>query len=269
MQSSYWGATKPPRGVPLERGDPLTANLLGFWPLNECNGGRVYDATGRNPSLGLTASWVGSKYGRAIYSSSTSTTLVASGVVSTALQNLTGDCTAFGWISYASLAAATDALPWNTIIGWADYSYQPFTLGADNANLTWCVANAFALTRTSLAYTLSLNTWYHICGVRRNTTIEFYVNGAIVGSAAQNGTAAVETANSFQLLGGGGFRETNGTLVAAGVWGRALTATEVHNTYAATYQVFAAPVWRRYFVPQVVSLYPPWRQDPMRGLLQQ
>lgn len=83
------------------------------------------------------------------------------------------------------------------------------------------------------ATTLSINTFYHIVGVRDSSgSLSIYLNGVLdntppaVGSAtAGYGTVAMNI--GYRFVGQG----TTGTIDEVGIWSRALTSTEVATLY--------------------------------------
>lgn len=241
LPGSGWGRQKPSCGSLLRRGGAQAA----FWSFGEGGGSRVVDAGRTVAPLTLTAARVMTPWGLGIQSNSTGGDLYAAGAVPGWLSGATGDLTYLGWISYQNLPTAADGFPWNSVIGFADYQFNPGALGADDTRLIWTTASSFTTYRTFITYTLALNTWYCLGGVRRGANIEMYVNGVQVGSAAQAGPADADSIGSFEILGGGAFREAQATLAMAGVVNRALSADEMQRVNADPFRFFAAAALRQ------------------------
>lgn len=107
------------------------------------------------------------------------------------------------WVYFNSLAS--DQL----IIGregmWLNYSYtaigataSKISFGIYNTSATWVAANSTT--------TPALNQWYHIVGVRDNTTLRIYINGVQEGTATFSGTPNTHT-SAFAI--GGSFTNTS------------------------------------------------------------
>ena len=81
------------------------------------------------------------------------------------------------------------------------------------------------------AFAISLNTWYHVAGVIRGTTIELYVNGNLIGTATDS-TTSIPVYSGFTL--GGQTSQTrylNGAIQDAAVFNRALLREEIVEIY--------------------------------------
>ncbi len=107
------------------------------------------------------------------------------------------------WVYFNSLAS--DQL----IIGregmWLNYSYtaigataSKISFGIYNTSATWVAANSTT--------TPALNQWYHIVGIRDNTTLRIYINGVQEGTATFSGTPNTHT-SAFAI--GGSFTNTS------------------------------------------------------------
>lgn len=127
------------------------------------------------------------------------------------------------------LSASADELYW--IFLRADLSPKRWGWGVRQSN------NTYAET-TSNATNPSINTWYNLTLVANSSTglVSLYINGALDGSVAYNGTLK-QNASAVLSIGsdpGAARRYWQGNVSNAQIYNRALTATEVLRNYNAT-----------------------------------
>lgn len=82
---------------------------------------------------------------------------------------------------------------------------------------------------------LYLNKWYHIAAVREASSVYFYIDGVLDGSA-EGSSDTITLLSGFRALGSDDSSEKlNGYLDEFAIWNRALTAEEIHTLYAEKY----------------------------------
>ncbi|SVE19954.1 uncharacterized protein METZ01_LOCUS472808, partial [marine metagenome] len=81
--------------------------------------------------------------------------------------------------------------------------------------------------------TLSANTWYHIVGTNDGSMSKIYVNGSLINSTSQGGTAAStgDLKIGLQSHETGSSRYWNGNIDEVAIWNDALSAMEVAALY--------------------------------------
>lgn len=93
------------------------------------------------------------------------------------------------------------------------------------------------VTYSDLNYSISTNTWYHVCLVRKSgTSTKIYLNGTLV--ASDSITTDQNYLSNYSLIGAindGGvlYNYTSGKLDEVYMWSKELTATEVTDLYNA------------------------------------
>ena len=215
-------------------GEPLNANLVSFWKLQEASGTRVDEAasgndlddintvTGSIDSIVYTdsSSFAAGTYERLRITDATQTGL-----------GVTGSFTLCGWFNFTLLTSTrglfskydgTTQRAWSAFYR-SSQSDIRFILSGDGANVTACDAS----------FSPSLNTWYHLC-IRYDsaaTEMAVIIDGGTPSTATFSGSVFDATADFS--LGYTGFSPTsvgsyhNGLIEACGFWDRALTNAEV------------------------------------------
>lgn len=249
-----WGATKPPPGVTLNRSHPLALGLIFSLSLREGNGAFIDDIAGTvNPvSNGMT--WRSSAWGPGL------NTVQASSQFSTFDNSRL-------WSLNVPLTCAWGFVPTTTGINQAVWQ-------TDTNGTTHTGVQALLLSGNGLEVTIGDNTNNTISARRTGTSgasaaaagipftcvqvirgltdMSTYCNGAPLSMTYTGSGAGLVNALSVGNLGrrlGGSTIYANGTLLSLMIWNRALSDGEARELSIAPYQMFAPPVWRRYFVP--------------------
>ncbi len=198
--------------------DPTETNLVGYWKLDEGQGGSTHDWTGAGRAATLVggSKWTSTVPGAAkveyydpyamSFDGSTSYLDVTS--VPTATNS---SYTACAWVYYKNLTGN------QTVISAAGpnagsvgaFYLQKKGLSAGITNFTMGVFNSdstgSAAGWTTGTVNVQLNTWYHVCGIYTGSVARLYVNGA------QDGTD--------QTIGGGSFVATGHTYIGGAIYG--------------------------------------------------
>lgn len=252
-ERSYWGATKPPPGTIIDPGHDLTQKLVAYWPLSD-GAGYPDDIWGNYPltAAGAPTLDIGAHGGAAIklhgspdvYSSSTITDAFA-GQPRMSIS---------GW---GYRAATTDSF----IVGWSPAThFRCYFIWYLDGNVYWTVDGGPGADSNPNC-TLPGIGWHHFVmsfdGARSGIArVAAYIDGVprtLTAGASNPGATLNTAANLGNFLIG---KDVSNTIWATGrvedvaVWaGRALTAVDARDLYQQAYAMFAAPVWRRYFIP--------------------
>lgn len=239
----FWGRTKPPAGIQLDR---ARAAGLGFLlSLNERAGSRTLDQSGAAwaiapPASGGPITWGASRYGGGLILPGTATGAVLNAPVPVnLLANQDFSFVVVGMFSAASVGNS----------GWLRRSTgaDTFCLLNSTGNYPWLRVNAVDVLKPSTGPAIAVDTPYHLAFVWRSARdATIYVNGVSTWTAT---SATATAAATFTNVGAQGTAYVPGTYDKFAFYNRALSASEVASDYAAPFQVFQAPVWRRIFVP--------------------
>lgn len=190
----------------------LLTNLIAWWTLNESSGNRA-DSTGNGYTMVPTGTVTGaSGFGNV----GNVTTFGGSGCYLSAPQQLVtaAPFSVAGWVYHSG--GATYCFIQGTS------SYSPLISLSPGGYIKVLVNGVVANTNTSVG----LTTWHHVAVTYDGTTLLVYLDGTQIYSAA---STASFTGGGTYLNGPGG--SSYGSMVAWGVWGRVLSATEVSALY--------------------------------------
>ena len=253
----YW-QSKPPAGVPINYGHPLAQAMIGCWLFDSGPGGcadrvgtsNLTDSGKSTRPPGLFGGPCGA------FASASSQYLQ---VPDNQALSITGTLTIAGWFRLASanLAGASLAMKYRLSGNARSYglalesSRFEMVASSNGTTFTIAVANTFGAP--------AIGPWYFVVGQHRNgVDIRVSVNGGAwdVSSftgGVYDGTANFEIAH-FDSQAGYYF---DGSVDNVMLWNRWLSDKEIAELYAEPYQMFAAPVWRRYFVTASAPPPPP------------
>jgi len=221
-----WGfQPKAPVGSRLVRANPITKGLVGYWPMNEGAGDKVFDVSGH----GLDGTCSGTTWGV----SPNGSVLEFDGSDTVTIPNP-------GW-----------TLPDVTIVVWVridsdtgDYRFFRSTL--DDYELQFyrrAVLGRLQVTwgdGTNWAYEYITNftasgNWQCVAVTKQGTAWRFYNNGVHIGSATGDSHDAVLAASIVLGI------SLNGAMGQVGVWSRALSASDIASLFADPYQMVQSP----------------------------
>ncbi len=250
--AGYWGAAKPPPGTPIDPTHLLAQGLLYCWPCTE-GAGTLQNAV--NPSTGVgqfnaasgIGGWDATNHGAAI-----AVTLSVGYITfptDTVLGLPTGPSTILlGWhkrdaSNRASAAFGVDDttnrigvhLPYSDGTVYFDYG------GASEGS-----------TRLSIGgLTFGDDFWAFTTGPRG---MEIWQNSLLRATNSANPTRS-NVASPFYLgLGQGMLSADNADAWYFAIYTRQLRVEEIQSVTAQPFQMFAPPVWRRYFIPAAAAV---------------
>jgi hypothetical protein len=241
-----WGQTKPPDGVPVDWGHPLSRGLVACWLFNQ-GAGRLAPnlAGGRGNTDGFFTTfgadgpqWIGSPYGSAVYFSGD------------------GDNVEFGDVAWGLGSAFSVRLilridNTNYTSFWRDdgtLNIQPN--GGNMRFVTWPGGTVRFTDSTGGAV---VNGEWADWVFAWNGTGRIYKNGVEVAYSAQDaGTGAnADGTDTFRLgCSGGGGEAATGALALAQLWRREILRDEAAALAAAPFDM----IWRpRWFIPAAAA----------------
>lgn len=253
--SGFW-KSKPSLGVQLDRGHPLARGLLGYWAMNEGAGRQVNDlARNNHGTSGSTVSqtvWKGGPSGIAydIANAGANRILIPDASrldvptefsVVALLMMRTAPLTGNNFI--AQLFGDGSSIDTNTML----FRFGDSTSG-NARRLALYVHNA-GYHGVVAGIDMPLNKWQLVGATHDSVTTRLYMGGVPITSGA-NAFAAANVALDF-VIGAttNNVRPLDGPIAWLGYWGRKLTDKDFTDLNADPYQIFQAPVWRRWFVP--------------------
>jgi hypothetical protein len=154
--------------------------------------------------------------------------------------NLTANLTVMGWIYPKSFGGGSSGRIFDKFKTTVPQS--GFALWIDNAIGTnaivygtgWTVSTTVA----RLSNQVNLNTWQHFAAVHSGTTVTFYKNGSSIGSSSSITAPTSGSVNACIGNNAGGTNNFDGILGAVRIYSRALSATEILQTYNSTKSKF-------------------------------
>lgn len=213
----------------------LEKGLEAYYPLDTNTGSRIYDATANDNEGFITSStgWTGGKIGEALDFPSSA---AYAEVPDSSQLDFSNEMTISFWVRPTQLTTASFISKGNpsTDVENLNFQIRLITAGGQIRMIVRDnVANANR-TITSTSNMDSLNSWYHIVGMRRGTQLVIFVNGVRESAGGAIGTNTISTNNEPLWLGGvmTGFSFV-GQMDEVKLFNRALTDEEVRNLYDA------------------------------------
>jgi hypothetical protein len=153
-----------------------------------------------------------------------------------------GDFTVEIWVRQSVITGSSRVLIAKTDSGLA--SGWGYGIRTGSGGSTYFEVGNGSTSISSSSYLSSINTWYQFVGVWTNiasNSIEFYVNGSSQGSATHGFTSVKNTTSPLYIgsFNGGQFSQwLNGRVGVTRLYNKALTATEVLQTYNETKSIY-------------------------------
>jgi hypothetical protein len=237
-----WSRTKPLPGTQLNRSEPLTTKLVGYWPFNE-GSGRAQDlVSGHHGIFSGGASW---QNRNASFNGSTSVVTCAG--AQSRLRALPLSITV--WFQAASAHNGT-------LVQYAATSFSQWLKLSVTAggSLIWAFAGTMA-TSTITAGTYTVGRWHCATALSRSDSLhELYLDGNLVGTS----TTTVIYPTLDQCTFGyaydwmmGWSENFSGQMAAVAVHSRALSRPEIQQLRDEPYRLFRPTVCQ--FLPAVVA----------------
>lgn len=234
---------------------PATANIRGWWKLDEASGNAV-DSSGNSNTLtetsGTIAAATGKIGGGRDFEAGDTEYFTIADASQTGL-DITGEITICAWIKLESTAGTLGTFcgiagKYNAAAG--KRCYLLTLSNADNKLKVYLSADGTATTTASSSTALSsTGTWYHVAFTLNQTTdkIQTYINGSADGTAADY-TSNIKDADTAFALGtyfssGSPSSYLDGIIDEVIVWNTCLTSTQITAVYNITsyqYNIAAA-----------------------------
>jgi hypothetical protein len=236
--------------MPLPINLPQTANIVGWWRLEE-NGGNATDSSGNNNTLTETSGTVPAVAGKIAngrdFEAGDTEYLEITDASQTGL-DITGEITLAAWVKLESNGIDQIAFgKYKRMSGKRAYAMQVYT---DNKVYFTLSANGTAYTQAISTSTLNTAIWYHIAATLNQATdlMQVYINGSANGSAVSYTADIINNDTSFTIgcdfdTSGNPARYFDGVIDEVIIWNKCLTATEVDQVYDITsyqYNIAAA-----------------------------
>ncbi len=220
---STWNAVSPAMNL-----KPTSiSNHAGYWNFNETSGTTAADSSStNNGTLTNGAKFAPGQFGNAVLFDGVND--YVSMADSANLSPGAGDFTISTWI-YGT-RAGTNTIWENTGASTNNSaSLETTAASGQKARITFRDGSANQAQVTGVT-ALSLNTWYHLAGVRRGTTAELYVNGTLEGTNTNASLGTITVSDGTVPHMGESYIGTNfmgGLIDEPAIYSRALTAGEI------------------------------------------
>ena len=157
------------------------------------------------------------------------------GFNSNSVFNMNTYCCLEAWVCYSALSSST------LIIGrdssyWLGYDFAG--IGGAAGKLCFSIYNGTSWSAVSSTTSPVVGAWYHVVGIKDNTTLRIYINGVQENTAAMSGTA-VTTSNVFQIAANQGTQPMTGYISNARL---VLGSSSSVLPYTGNFTPFTAPL---------------------------
>lgn len=251
MDAGFWGRAQPPAGVNVDRSHPLAKGLVSCVP---CNTGAAPRDLAHARSLNTGGAFGPSRRGAVCRDWKLN-------YGSPDLDFLAGGWTVAALFEQPNVhaGAADNPAVFGTEVYVTGTNNQGWAIEINTANLGKYNFLSFrnsAVATDSLGGTSANTAGVHmVVGTSDGVTRRIYVDGQFEASTTNNANPLVVAAGSTLYNVSSG----SSPLVYIGyAWNRCLSPQEAMQLWIAPYGMFAAPPWRRYFVPR--TPYPPFPQ---------
>ncbi len=241
-KSYLWGNCKPPVGSTIDWGDPINANLVGYWPFNEGCGAVVSDIAGRNNgTLSAAAPWspVPNSHVFGTAPLGNGSTMWAN-VGDLPPFRLTGAMTLAAWCRAGTSGGTTCLMGKLGASGSRGYSF-----GYNTTTPTFFIAsNSTTLITTTGGTHNGTDVFFYAAVYLPSTYCALYQNGVQIAFNTTSIPASQFSANSVPFrIGerGDGTQATLGRFWNARIYGRALTQAEIQRLFFEQYAGVVAP----------------------------
>jgi hypothetical protein len=208
----------------------LDGSLVSWWRMDDLNSsGGVVDYMGRNngTNVGGVVQVDNGKFGKAMSFNTTNYIRIPNSVS----LNLTGNFTISAWAYITTTTNYQSLIDKGTGFCTNGYAFQYYT----NAWHFFISNDSCAGLIDISSGSVSINTWYHIIGVKNDTNISIYLNGVLKSIGVNPPTGTI--ASGYPLLIGyanSGSSSFNGSIDDVMIFNRSLTSSEILSIYNAT-----------------------------------
>lgn len=224
---------------------PTNLGLVGYWPMDEGTGNKVIDASGQgNMGTKTGATWTNGKHGKALSltQSSACSSYADMGDPASGLYDFgTGDFTVAFWVKKrvqsSSWSNTWGVEKWNTggTPGSNEWGIGLSGLTGNDSTPAFSIESGSSQYAKNGTYSMGLNTWYHLVGVRNGTAMRLYMNAVAQGSdTVLPGGMAINNVGRELTIGYSplGVYCSNADFDDIRLYNRALTATEISKLYS-------------------------------------
>ena len=213
----------------------LTDNLISYWKLDESSG-NASDSVGSNTLTNTNVTYATGKINNgAVFNAGTDNLAIAD--ATQVGLDITGNLSFSCWIKHTSVPSSGVA-QWylNKFGASGNYGYRLYLYNNAGTLGLWfdCSANGTTNTGSTVNWTPSTDTWYHVIIVytAASGSCAYYINGSQQGSTQTGLATSIFNSNAPFALGSlNGSQALNGVIDEAGIWSRALSASEITELY--------------------------------------
>ncbi|MBI3417238.1 MAG: LamG domain-containing protein [Verrucomicrobia bacterium] len=205
-------------------GAPSTAGLVGYWALDEANGGGAGDSSGfgNNGSI-INASRVAGQSGNALSFNGVNTSV---SIPNTASLDITGPITMSAWVNPQSMAGKQNILAHGYTKA-PDQNASVYLRINDGQYEVGTWNNAVQPTASAAIPSSDLGIFVHLAGVYDGSAWTIYRNGVALNTVAGIGAVPVNAQWTIGARDGGADRFFNGIIDEVRLYNRALSAAEI------------------------------------------
>ena len=233
---------KPTRGARLNINHPLTKGLVGYWPMNEGAGNIIRDISGhgRHGSCVNGPVWVSAPYGKALQFTASSDQYINLGYFP-----LNTNAISF-WCLYLSTAVATDQTLYGSFDAGSTASFVRIRGGQSRPQFAYGDGATLDYLGNSSTWLPVADTYHSIAFAISGGSGTFWADGILEDSDSDDNHNPVHPAAQDVWLAaynnnGSVDDPLDGIMVAAALWNRALTPSEIQQLYADPWCIIARP----------------------------
>jgi len=203
----------------------IFTNLVGYWGFDENENITAYDYSnyGNDGILTNGTTWTTGMYRNALDFNSTAEQYVDCGN-DDSLNFGSGDFSVSLWVKYTYSAG-------DPIGKYLDSEDKGFIIGFTSTNVDFYIYDSVNDADAIDAYNPSLNTWYHLVGVRGGGRAKLYINGELEANVDASSVGNIDTTGNLTI---GKYTDGtyfNGTIDEVRIYNKALTAEEIKKDY--------------------------------------
>lgn len=210
----------------------LTEDPLGYWPLDENSGCIASDIYNNHdgilsPECGINSpEWTTGKINSALFFNGIDDMVI---VDDSHLINPTSGITVSAWIKWD--IDPQNGNEWTTIINKNGDRQYRLQHNRDNSLFEFAIRTSSGGRWVVSDTSPEEGVWYHLAGTYDGSIMKIYVDGVLENSTLWDGS--IDTSGSPLIFGNRiwGDRGFNGVIDEIGLWGRALSSTEIEELY--------------------------------------
>jgi len=228
--------TQPPLGTPLNISHPLSQGLVGCWLLNEGGGQIAVDSVNLSNPGTLTNGprFAVAQRGQCVALDG-SNDYISVNNTSSAL-NFAGPITLSAWVYPQISNAYQGVIVKATGVNNRQYAFYLSQLGTGNIYVAFAGSN---IGDQAVSPAWTVNAWNHIVVTADGSNIKIYINGVLASTLGNANVSATASGNVvFGMDVPNNQFPLNGYMGPVFIYNRAISASEVRQLYANSYQMF-------------------------------